>query len=63
MNASFSGIDMFLFTAKRVLTQYRSQGFFVLVHSRSIILVPLVFLYVRLTQRDVEQKEKELESI
>ena len=30
---------------------------------RSIILVPLVFLYVRLAQRDTEQKEKELEAI
>ena len=30
---------------------------------RSIILVPLVFLYVRLAQRDTEQKEKELEGI
>lgn len=29
---------------------------------RSIILVPLVFLYVRLAQRDKEQKEKELET-
>jgi hypothetical protein len=30
---------------------------------RSIILVPLVFLYVRLAQRASEQKEKELETI
>ncbi len=30
---------------------------------RSIILVPLVFLYVRLAQRAAEQKEKELEDI
>jgi len=28
-----------------------------------MILVPVVFLYVPLAQRDVEQKEKELESI
>ena len=30
---------------------------------RSIILVPLVFLYVRLAQRASEQKEKELQAI
>ena len=30
---------------------------------RSIILVPLIFLYVRLAQRATEQKEKELETI
>ena len=29
---------------------------------RSIVLIPLVFLYVRLAQRASEQKEKELEA-